>query len=133
GGVFVWWIANCRIVRTHPHHEEPIMSANRTSLRVNGTAGMNGASPATPGRAAGDVVDYHTAYPGSERVYVTTPRGLRVPMRQINLSGGEPPIRVYDTAGPLEVDVRRGLPPLRREWILARGDVEEVPGAMTGV
>jgi phosphomethylpyrimidine synthase len=43
-----------------------------------------------------------------------------------------PPLRVYDTSGPytdptVAIDVRRGLPPLRRDWILARGDVLELP------
>tara|TARA_B100001123_G_scaffold64090_1_gene70540 strand:+ start:10867 stop:12501 length:1635 start_codon:yes stop_codon:yes gene_type:complete len=47
-------------------------------------------------------------------------------MREIHLSGGEPPLRVYDTAGPREVDVRHGLPRLREEWIRARGNVTEV-------
>ena len=44
-----------------------------------------------------------------------------------------PPVRVYDTSGvwadpELKCDVREGLPALRREWILARGDVEEYTG-----
>jgi phosphomethylpyrimidine synthase len=44
-----------------------------------------------------------------------------------------PPVRVYDTSGPwgdpsLSCDVTEGLPALRREWILARGDVEEYEG-----
>ena len=40
-----------------------------------------------------------------------------------------PTVRVYDTSGPwVDPDVPcesvKGLPPLRREWILGRGDVE---------
>ena len=31
-------------------------------------------------------------------------------MREISLSGGEPPLRVYDTSGPQGFDVREGLP-----------------------
>ena len=46
-------------------------------------------------------------------------------MREIHLAGGEPPLRVYDTRGHREVDVRQGLPPLREEWIRARGSVSE--------
>jgi phosphomethylpyrimidine synthase len=46
-------------------------------------------------------------------------------LREIGLSGGEPPLRVYDTSGPPGVDVRDGLPPLRAGWIRARGDVAE--------
>ncbi len=74
-----------------------------------------------------------TAFPGSSKVYVQAGR-VRVPMREIALSGGEPPLRVYDTSGPQGADVREGLPPLRREWILARGGVEEIPRsrALTG-
>jgi phosphomethylpyrimidine synthase len=68
--------------------------------------------------------DYGNAFPASRKVYVEGRHGVRVPMREIALSGGEPPLRVYDTAGPLGIDVRQGLPPLRAEWIAARGDVE---------
>ena len=42
-------------------------------------------------------------------------------------------MRVYDTSGPysdpaIEIDINRGLAELRRPWILARGDVEEIAG-----
>jgi phosphomethylpyrimidine synthase len=70
--------------------------------------------------------DYGTAFPASKKVHVDGRHGIRVPMREISLSGGEPPLRVYDTSGPLGVDVREGLPPLRRDWIAARGGVETV-------
>jgi phosphomethylpyrimidine synthase len=70
--------------------------------------------------------DFASAFPNSRKVYVDGP-GIRVPMREINLSGDEPPLRVYDTSGPAGFDVRMGLPPLRREWILARGEVVEGP------
>jgi phosphomethylpyrimidine synthase len=53
-------------------------------------------------------------------------------MRRIALSGGEPPLVVYDTSGPREVDPRHGLPALRRPWIEARGDVATVAGASQG-
>ena len=44
-----------------------------------------------------------------------------------------PPLRLYDTSGPytdptLHLDSKKGLPPLRRNWILQRGDVEERTG-----
>jgi phosphomethylpyrimidine synthase len=77
------------------------------------------ARPQTP--AAGD---YGSAFPNSRKVYVEGRHGVRVPMREISLSGGEPPLRVYDTSGPLGADVRLGLPSVRGEWIRARGDVE---------
>ena len=62
---------------------------------------------------------FAAAFPGSRKVYVDGAR-VRVPMREITLSGGEPPLRVYDTSGPHEVDVRAGLPPLRGPWVAAR-------------
>ena len=51
-------------------------------------------------------------------------------MREIDLEGGEASIRVYDTSGPYTdpaatIDIRAGLEQKRREWIMARGDVEE--------
>ena len=71
---------------------------------------------------------------GSAKIHVETKSGLRVAMREIRLepSSGEPPVRVYDTSGPYTdpaatIDIDAGLPELRRTWIRARGDVEEVP------
>jgi phosphomethylpyrimidine synthase len=77
--------------------------------------------------------------PGSRKVYVAGPGGLRVPFREIALSPtrgmrGEvelnPPFAVYDTSGPYtdpeaSIDVRRGLQELRRPWIMARGPYAE--------
>ena len=42
-----------------------------------------------------------------------------------------PPITVYDTSGPftdpnIEIDIRKGLPRIREQWILDRNDVEEL-------
>src|SRR5213594_468459 len=70
----------------------------------------------------------------SRKVYLTGPGSeIRVPMREIPLSGGNPPVRLYDTSGPYtdpdaQIDLKRGLPPLRLAWILGRSDVEELPG-----
>jgi phosphomethylpyrimidine synthase len=81
--------------------------------------------------------------PGSRKVHLSgrIHPFLRVPMREIQQapthSGGvpvpNPPVVVYDTSGPYTdpahtIDVRRGIAPLRRDWILARGDVEELGG-----
>jgi len=81
--------------------------------------------------------------PNSSRVYVEGQQaGVRVPFREItqtptrNFDGAlieNPPVRVYDTSGPwgdpsVNCDVTEGLPALRREWILARADVEEYEG-----
>ena len=71
--------------------------------------------------------DFGSAFPNSCKIHVPSDgtHGVHVPMREITLSGGEPPLRVYDTSGPQGCDVRHGLPALRRDWILARGGVEE--------
>ena len=72
--------------------------------------------------------------PASRKIYVQGSRSdLRVPMREIALSGGNPPLRLYDTSGPYtdpsaDLDLKRGLPPLRLAWIRGRGDVQELPG-----
>ena len=70
---------------------------------------------------------------GSRKVHVATKSGsgIRVAMREIDLAGGEPSVRVYDTSGPYtdaeaHIDISAGLPELRRDWIWNRGDVEVV-------
>ncbi len=83
----------------------------------------------------------HRPRPGSRKVYLDgrIHPNLRIPMREIvqgpsvDGEGREipnPPLRLYDTSGPytdpdVAVDIRGGLPALRRGWILGRGDVEE--------
>jgi len=68
--------------------------------------------------------------PGSRKVYVEGSRpGVRVPMRAIEQTGGQPTILVYDTSGPYTdpratIDIRKGLAPLRERWIVERGDSE---------
>ena len=47
-------------------------------------------------------------------------------MREIALSDGEPPLRVYDTSGSHDSDVRTGLPPLRETWVDDRGGTTKV-------
>ncbi len=73
--------------------------------------------------------------PHSRKVQVpATVPGITVAMREICLSTpDEPPLKVYDTSGPYTdseaiIDLTRGLPELRRDWIRARGDVVEVDG-----
>ena len=75
--------------------------------------------------------DYPGAFPNSKKIHVAGSRGTRVPMREIHLTGGEPPLRVYDTSGPREIDVRQGLAALRDPWIYERGDVTEVERTRT--
>ena len=43
-----------------------------------------------------------------------------------------PEVYVYDTSGPfsdssMSIDLKKGLPRLREEWIVSRGDVEQLP------
>ncbi|WP_326611439.1 phosphomethylpyrimidine synthase ThiC [Streptomyces scopuliridis] len=57
---------------------------------------------------------------------------LQVPVRQVHLTNGKD-VTLYDTSGPytdpsVETDVRRGLAPLRENWIIGRGDTEEYAG-----
>jgi len=85
-----------------------------------------------------------TPLPNSRKVYVAgkVHVDLAVPFREISLAptkslGGEievnEPVRVYDTSGPwgdpsVTLDPVQGLPALRANWILARGDVEVIDG-----
>jgi phosphomethylpyrimidine synthase len=62
--------------------------------------------------------------PASRKVYLEE-GDIRVPVREITVSGDNPPIRVYDTTGPQGHDVRTGLPKMRQPWVerrVARGD-----------
>jgi phosphomethylpyrimidine synthase len=62
--------------------------------------------------------------PASERVFLTD-GDVRVPVRRISVGGDEPPVDVYDPAGPRGADPHHGLPKLRQPWIdrrIARGD-----------
>ena len=70
----------------------------------------------------------------SRKIYLTGSRpDIRVPMREVALSGGEPPLVLYDTSGPYtdpdaHTDIKRGLPALRLPWVMARANVEQLPG-----
>ena len=75
---------------------------------------------AKPNGAGAPATDYPDAFPHSTKAYVDGPRGVRVPVREVALSGGEPPLRVYDTSGPRGRDVRAGLPKLRDAWVQRR-------------
>ncbi len=75
------------------------------------------------------MIDFATAFPNSRKVYDErrarlTADGpettLRVPAREVELSGGERSLRLYDTSGPQGIEVREGLPKLREPWIAAR-------------
>jgi phosphomethylpyrimidine synthase len=82
--------------------------------------------------------------PASKKIYVpgTLHPDVRVPIRQIELTPTKSytgaitpndPVRVYDCSGPwgdpaFTGTSAQGLPALRRDWILQRGDVEEIAG-----
>jgi phosphomethylpyrimidine synthase len=74
------------------------------------------------------------SFPSSRKIHLKgSAPGVNVAMREISLTGGEPPLNVYDTSGPYsdpdtKIDITKGLAQLRREWILGRGDVEEYSG-----
>ena len=105
---------------------------------------MAAATEPTADRVASAVT--RDPFPGSRKVYVQgSDPSIRVPMREIRQSPTRvegpdgpreeenPPVLVYDTSGPYSdpdaaIDVRAGLPPLRLDWIRARGDVEELSG-----
>ncbi|HEX9109453.1 MAG TPA: phosphomethylpyrimidine synthase ThiC [Longimicrobiales bacterium] len=95
-------------------------------------AKSNGHSNGAPAAAAPAPTRLEEAFPASRKVYVEGARGVRVPFREIALTGGEPPLRVYDTSGPGSPDVRLGAPAVRADWILARGDVEVVSRPTAG-
>jgi phosphomethylpyrimidine synthase len=82
------------------------------------------------------------AISGSKKVYVKGKiHDIQVAMREITLTPTKhangrleenAPVTVYDTGGAYTddnavIDVRKGLPRLREQWILDRGDVEELP------
>jgi len=75
-----------------------------------------------------------TALPRSQRIYIAgrIHPTVRVPFREIVVSDN-PSVRVYDTRGlwgdpDFRGDVRRGLPPVRWQWISDRGDTTEIEG-----
>ena len=85
-------------------------------------------------------------FPASERIYIEgSDASIRVPMRKINVTdtpiGTDPDnlsyeaneaIYVYDCSGPYadpeeEIDVYKGLKPMRQAWIEQRGDTQVLP------
>ena len=83
-----------------------------------------------------------TPFPASKKIYVKGKiHDINVAMREISLEDTvdkfngtvvkNDPITIYDTSGPytdttLEIDVKKGIQPLREKWILERGDVEQL-------
>src|SRR5688572_33027436 len=77
------------------------------------------AATTLPARPPARASAYGDVFPNSTKVYVEGTRGIRVPMREIALSGGERPLRVYDTSGP-NLEGALGLPRIREPWIRER-------------
>lgn len=87
-------------------------------------------------------IHIHECFPASRKIYVQGSRpDILVPMREIELSPtvteqGEKtnePFRVYDTSGKYteagyQVDIQKGLPEIKKNWIIERNDVEEYEG-----
>ena len=83
-----------------------------------------------------------SSYPASRKRYFPGDHAdMRVPYREITLSATHhtdrteenPPLPVYDTSGPytdadVRIDLSRGLPDVRTEWIKQRGDTEILSG-----
>ena len=81
-------------------------------------------------------------FTASTKIYVEGSRpDLRVPMREVEqqttlTDQGEelnPPIYIYDTSGPytdptVQIDLLKGLPEVRGQWILERDDTEQLTG-----
>jgi phosphomethylpyrimidine synthase len=115
------------------------LKARSLDLAVNKSKNMKG-KDSKPSQAA----ITRDPFTGSKKIYVKGEiHDIEVAMREISLAdsvstfdGGktrEPntPIAVYDTSGPytdpsIEIDVKKGLPKLRQQWILDRGDVEQL-------
>lgn len=87
-------------------------------------------------------IHIYESFPASKKVYIQGSRAdILVPVREIQLSPtitdkGEienEPLQVYDTSGKytddkFKVDIRKGLPTIKKNWILEREDVEEYEG-----
>ena len=102
----------------------------------------NGSATGNGQKSAGAALTT-TPFPASHKVYVQgTQAGVRVPMREISLTttksvNGDTPIAneaitIYDTSGPytdpnVKIDAKAGLAPYRRNWVLGRNDVVELP------
>ncbi|TAK93620.1 MAG: phosphomethylpyrimidine synthase ThiC [Aquabacterium sp.] len=71
--------------------------------------------------------------PGSRKVYIQgSHEGVQVPMREVSLTNGEV-VSLYDCSGPytdpnVQIDVTKGLPPVREAAVVARGDTELYEG-----
>src|SRR5207248_2551117 len=109
-----------------------------------GNPTQNGGARAVVSQTNNENASPPNALPHSKKVYISgqVHPDVRVPFREISLAPTKTPagamevnepVRVYDTSGPwgdpsVTLDPIQGLPPSRRDWILKRGDVEEIAG-----
>jgi phosphomethylpyrimidine synthase len=81
------------------------------------------------------MINFEENFPNSQKVFkkksIEVASGeasltLQVPFREVQLSGGHPPVKLYDTSGPGSDDVRQGISKVRKPWVDAqrrRGNV----------
>ncbi len=82
-------------------------------------------------------------FPNSHKIHVDGKQpGVRVALREVEQTPtrdfqgnliANPPIRIYDASGPytdpaVKIDIRKGLAPLRQQWIDQRADTETYLG-----
>jgi phosphomethylpyrimidine synthase len=82
-------------------------------------------------------------FPNSKKIFVQGQiHDIKVAMREVQLTDSKDkagntiknkPITIYDTSGPYsdsaaQIDIRKGLPKLRQNWIVEKGDVIELDG-----
>ncbi|MGE0561645.1 MAG: phosphomethylpyrimidine synthase ThiC [Flavobacteriales bacterium] len=83
-----------------------------------------------------------TPFPASKKIFVKGKiHDIKVAMREVTLEDTidkfngtttkNDPITLYDTSGPftdpaIEIDIKKGIAPIRQQWILDRDDVEQL-------
>ena len=91
-------------------------------------------------------MEHKIKFPRSQKVYVPGKLfpDIRVGMRKVeqvpsvSFKGEEkivtpnPEVYIYDTSGAfsdpnIQIDLKKGLPRMREEWIVGRGDVDQLP------
>lgn len=84
-----------------------------------------------------DIITRET-FPASKKIYVKGEiYDIKVAMREVSQAPTKsklglkpnPPVTIYDTSGPYtdpnkEIDIQKGVEPIRKEWILKRGGVQ---------
>ena len=77
-------------------------------------------------------------FPASSKSAIAGSRpDIQVPVRDVRLTNGRT-VSLYDTSGPytdpgVDIDVRKGLAPVRAGWIAERGDTESYNGRLAHI